>query len=152
MTPAAIAGMTRSPQLRESPDTAKRHLSAEAEFAMKRSTRTLRSITPRIVAEDSTALISFLREVFDATGDIREGAPAQMAIGDSNILISEAGERAAFPAFLYVYVKDVDATYKKALRAGAVSVEEVWDTPYGDRRGMFSDRWKNVWQIAKRHA
>jgi PhnB protein len=111
---------------------------------------TLRTITPRIVATDAAGLITFLKNVFDATGELREGAPAQIAIGDSGILVSEAKERAAFPAFLYVYVKDTDATYKRALRAGAVSVEEVWDTPYGDRRGMVRDPWDNLWQIATR--
>jgi uncharacterized glyoxalase superfamily protein PhnB len=52
------------------------------------------------------------------------------------------------PAFLYVYVDDIDATYKRALEAGAVSLEEPWDTPYGDRRGMVQDPCGNVWQIA----
>ena len=111
---------------------------------------TLRSITPRIVAEDAAALIEFVKNVFDATAEIREGAPAQITIGDCSILISETGERDAFPAFLYVYVKDADATYTKALKAGATSIEEVWNTPYGDRRGMVRDRWNNIWQIAAR--
>jgi uncharacterized glyoxalase superfamily protein PhnB len=47
-----------------------------------------------------------------------------------------------------VYVEDADATYQGALDAGAVSLEAVWDTPYGDRRGMVKDPWGNVWQIA----
>jgi len=35
-----------------------------------------------------------------------------------------------------------------ALDAGAASMEAVWDTPYGDRRGMVRDPWGNVWQVA----
>jgi hypothetical protein len=27
-------------------------------------------------------------------------------------------------------------------------LEAVWETPYGDRRGMVRDRWGNVWQVA----
>jgi len=32
--------------------------------------------------------------------------------------------------------------------AGARSLEEPVDTPYGDRRAMVEDSWGNVWQIA----
>jgi len=56
-------------------------------------------------------------------------------------MVSAAGAREVFPAFLYVYVEDADATFQRALDAGAVSLEAVWDTPYGDRRGMMRDPW-----------
>lgn len=52
------------------------------------------------------------------------------------------------PAFLYLYVDDIDTTYQRALAAGAVSLEEPTETPYGDRRGMVEDPCGNVWQIA----
>jgi hypothetical protein len=39
-------------------------------------------------------------------------------------------------AFLYVYVDDTDSTYKRALAADAISLEEPVDMPYGDRRPM----------------
>ena len=51
-------------------------------------------------------------------------------------------------AFLYLYVDDIDATYQRALRAGAVSLEEPQDLPYRDRRGMVEDPCGNIWQIA----
>jgi uncharacterized glyoxalase superfamily protein PhnB len=54
-------------------------------------------------------------------------------IGDSLVMVSRAGPRETFPAFLYVYVDDADSTCQRALDAGAVSLEAVWDTPYGDR-------------------
>ena len=110
----------------------------------------MNTIIPRIVVDDPASFITFLRNVFGAAADLREGAPAQVTIGDSLLLVSETGQRAAFPAFLYVYVDDADATCKKAVKSGAVSIEEVWDTPYGDRRGMVTDRWNNIWQIASR--
>ena len=37
---------------------------------------------------------------------------------------------------------------RRALQAGARSLEEPSDTPYGDRRGMIKDEWGNTWQIA----
>jgi uncharacterized glyoxalase superfamily protein PhnB len=63
-------------------------------------------------------------------------------------MISAVGPRVVASAFLYVYVEDADATYRRTLQAGARSLEAPIDTPYGDRRGMVEDRWNNVWQIA----
>jgi PhnB protein len=63
-------------------------------------------------------------------------------------MVSNVGLREPMPAFLYVYVDDIDATYRRALDAGAMSLEEPQDLPYGDRRGMVKDRWGNIWQIA----
>ncbi|MBV9897060.1 MAG: VOC family protein, partial [Chloroflexi bacterium] len=74
--------------------------------------------------------MQFLRVVFGATGDIHEGRPAEIRIGDSLVMISPAGERDLFPASLYVYVDDADGAYERALAAGAVSLEEPLDTPY----------------------
>jgi uncharacterized glyoxalase superfamily protein PhnB len=106
------------------------------------------TVTPRIVTADVPGLVTFVREVFGATGELRRGAPAEMKIGDSVVMISDTQARPSFPAFLYVYVADVEATYQRALKAGAVSLEDVHDTPYGDRRGMVQDPHGNVWQIA----
>ncbi|WP_210189605.1 VOC family protein [Bradyrhizobium brasilense] len=91
----------------------------------------------------------FLRDVFDAQGEVRSGAPTEIRIGDSIILISDGGGvREAMPAILYVYVRDADETYRRAIAAGAESIEPPADTPYGDRRAMVRDAWANVWQIA----
>ncbi len=106
------------------------------------------TVTPRIVIEDVAGLVGFLKRVFEATGEVPDGAPAQIRIGDSLLIISAAGPRERFPAFLYVYVEDADAVCRRAVDAGAVLREAVWDTPYGDRRGMVTDPWGNLWQIA----
>ena len=106
------------------------------------------TVTPRIVVQGVGGLIQFLRRTFSATGDVQNDRPSEIGIGDSVIMISDTGLRESMPAFLYVYVDDVDATYRRALDAGATSVEEPLDLPYGDRRGMVRDRWGNLWQIA----
>jgi len=106
------------------------------------------SVTPRIVVSDPARLIDFLKQAFGANGDLQTERPSVIRIGDSLVMISNVGPREAMPAFLYVYVDDVDATYKRALEAAAVSLEEPLDTPYGDRRGMVQDPCGNVWQIA----
>ena len=101
-----------------------------------------------MVVSDVAAAAGFLRAVFGATGEVREGRPAEIRIGDSVVMVSAAGERESFPAFLYVYVDDVDVAYRRALAAGAVAVEEPLDTPYGDRRAMVRDPSGNLFQIA----
>jgi PhnB protein len=107
-----------------------------------------RTITPRIVASDARSLVEFVKQVFEATGEYRVDAPTVLSIGDSMIMISDIGFRGPTPAFLYVYVRDADETYRLAVSAGAVSVEEPRNLPYGDRRAMIEDRWGNIWQIA----
>lgn len=86
--------------------------------------------------------------MFGATGDYRADRPAVLTIGDSIVMISDAGIRDPTPAFLYVYVDNTDETYRRAVEAGARSLEEPSDLPYGDRRGMVEDKWGNTWQIA----
>jgi PhnB protein len=108
------------------------------------------TITPRMVVTDARGLVNFLHNVFGATGNLQSNAPAIMQLGDSRIMISETGSRDATCAFLYVYVEDTNETYRRALEAGASSLEEPIDLPYGDRRAMVQDPWGNTWQIASR--
>jgi uncharacterized glyoxalase superfamily protein PhnB len=106
------------------------------------------SVTPRLVVHDPAKLVQFLKHAFGASGEFAADAPALMKIGDSIVMVSGTGPRDPKAAFLYLYVDDVDATYQRALEAGAVSLEEPSDLPYGDRRAMISDPSGNDWQIA----
>ena len=108
-----------------------------------------RTVTPRLVVPDPAALLGFLKTVFAATGELCEDRPALVRVGDSIIMVSgDAGVRARMPGFFYVYVRDTDETYRRAIAAKAVSLEAPADLPYGDRRAMFSDPWGNLWQVA----
>jgi PhnB protein len=109
-----------------------------------------RTVTPRVFVDDVEEAVAFLRAVFDATADIEPGRPTDVHIGDSIVLVGSAVERERFPAFLYVYVDNADSTYRRAIEAGAANIEEPLDTPYGDRRAMFSDPFGNVYQVAHR--
>ena len=106
------------------------------------------SVTPRLVVQDAALLVDFLKQAFEATGDFRTDRPSVIKIGDSLVMVGSVGVRELMPAFLYLYVDDIDATYHRALEAGATSLEAPWDTPYGDRRGMVKDPFDNIWQIA----
>ena len=108
------------------------------------------SVTPRMVVSDATAAVEFLRAVFNAVGQVQAGRPTEVRIGDSLVMVTSAGERELFPAFLYVYVDDADLVYKQALTAGATSLEAPRNTPYGDRRAMVRDPFGNIFQIAHR--
>jgi PhnB protein len=93
------------------------------------------------VAHEPKQLIEFLIQVFGATGEYRQDRPSEVRIGDSLLMISDAGTRSPMTAFLYVYVNDTDATYRRAVDAGTHVLEEPFDTPYGDRRCMIEDEW-----------
>jgi PhnB protein len=108
------------------------------------------AVTPRIVADGAEQLVAFIKQVFGATGDYQSSRPSELRIGDSVIMVSDSGTRNPMTAFLYVYVRDTDATYRLALDAGARSIEAPFDTPYGDRRCMVGDAWGNTWQMATR--
>ena len=114
------------------------------------------SITPYLVVPDAPKTIAFLKQAFGATtlfepmkrpdGSIGH---AELKIGDSPLMLSEASEQCpATQAMIYLYVPDVDATYKKALAAGATSVMEVADQFYGDRSGGVKDPAGNSWYVA----
>jgi uncharacterized glyoxalase superfamily protein PhnB len=106
------------------------------------------NVTCRLVVSDPAKLIAFLRQAFDAEGDYVTDRPSQLKIGDSIVMISAAGPRAATRSSFYLYVQDADATFQRALQAGATAIEQPLDTPYGDRRAMVSDPFGNDWQIA----
>jgi PhnB protein len=109
-----------------------------------------RTVTPRIFTGDVRGLTAFMRVVFGATGRVVAGRPMEMKIGDSIVMVSSDDARAALPAWLHVYVEDADKTYRKALGAGAKSIEKPADTRDGDRRAVVQDAWGNTWQIATR--
>ncbi len=106
------------------------------------------SITPRLIVDDPARLVDFLRVAFDATGEFRADMPSVLRIGDSNVMVSGTDLRDPMRALLYLYVDDVDGTYRRALQAGAESIEEPAEMPYGDRRAMVRDPSGTEWQIA----
>jgi PhnB protein len=106
-----------------------------------------RTITPRLFAADPKALCAFLKKVFKAAGRYSANRPTVLTIGDSMLMISGTEVRKPASGVFYIYVRDVDATYRRAIAAGGKSLEEPFDTPYGDRRGIVKDRWGNTWQI-----
>jgi PhnB protein len=113
------------------------------------------AVTPYIMVNGAAKVIDFAVAVFG--GKIVEcmNRPdgrvmhAEVQIGDSVVMISDPGDQSKpMPAMLYVYVPDADATYARALRAGADSIMEPADQFYGDRHGGVRDAAGNQWWIA----
>jgi hypothetical protein len=56
------------------------------------------TVTPRIFTDDVARLVGFLKIVFGASGRLQSGAPTELRIGDSVVLISDGGgAREAMP-------------------------------------------------------
>lgn len=114
------------------------------------------SVSVYLVANHAQRVIDFLKKTFDAADLRRFDAPdgkimhAEVRIGGTVVMIADAsGAYPAFPAWLHVYVPDVDATYKKALAAGGVSVQEPTQRDGDpDRRGGVKDPAGNTWWIS----
>lgn len=113
------------------------------------------TVTPHLISADASRVIEFLKQVFDATETYRLSGPngelihAEIKIGDSMVMVAEASkEWKAMPASFAVYVEDADATYKRAVEAGAASLREPADQFYGDRSGGVTDLAGNQWWIA----
>jgi len=106
------------------------------------------TVTPRLFVNDAAKFVDFLKHAFGASGTFRSDGPSEIRIGDSIVMVGQAGPREAMPTFLYLYLEDTDAAYRRALEAGAVSIEEPTDMHYGDRRATVKDPFGNIWQIA----
>ncbi len=114
------------------------------------------SVSVYLMSDGAQQVIDFLKKVFDAT-DLRHIAGpdgrimhAEVRIGDTVVMIADAiGDYPAFPAWLHAYVPDADATYKKALAAGGVPVQEpVRKQGDPDKRGGFKDPSGNTWWVS----
>jgi len=113
------------------------------------------SITPYLTVQGVAQLIEFAKAAFDAKEKERIMGPdgriahAEVKIGDSVVMMGEArGDWKPMPGTIYLYTTDADATYKRALTAGATALTEPANQFYGDRHGAVRDPVGNVWWIA----
>jgi PhnB protein len=100
-------------------------------------------------------VIKFLGGAFGAEELEKYASPdgvvhhAKIRVGTSVLEMGEAhGPYQPTRSVLYVYVPDVDAAYRRALQAGASSISEPADQPYGDRNAGVKDPFGNTWYIA----
>jgi PhnB protein len=127
----------------------------EVPMAVKPIPEGYRTVTPYLVISGVAELIDFMKQAFGAEEVVRMARPdgavmhGEVRVGDSVIMMGEeSGPFEPMPAMIHLYVEDVDATYRRALEAGATSVREPADQFYGDRSGGVKDRFGNQWWIA----
>ncbi len=100
-------------------------------------------------------VIGFLKRAFGAQELAKYASPdgivhhAEIRVGDSVLEMGEAhGPYQPMQSMFYVYVPDCDMVYQRALAAGAKSIQEPADQPYGDRTSGVTDPFGNTWYIA----
>jgi PhnB protein len=121
------------------------------------------SVTPYLVVDDAKRAIEFYKQAFGAEekfrlpmGDDRIGH-AEIKIGDSFVMLADEfpemghlgpNSRGGPTSSIVLYVEDVDASFKKALDAGAKQQRAVENQFWGDRMGTLTDPFGHQWSLA----
>jgi PhnB protein len=121
------------------------------------------SVTPHLVIRDAAKAIPFYKKAFAAKEIMRMPGPggsimhAEIRVGDSTIMLadetSDMGSKSpaalgGSPVGFYVYVENLDATWKKAVAAGAKILMPLTDMFWGDRMGRLEDPFGHSWSLA----
>ncbi len=113
------------------------------------------SVSPYLIVDGASRTIEFLTTVFDAV-EIRRFAAAdgkimhaEVRLDDTVLMIADGAEGwPPLSAHVHVYVADVDATYQRALTAGATAVQAPVKKDDADKRGGIKDAGGTTWWIA----
>ncbi|MGH7694005.1 MAG: VOC family protein [Gemmatimonadaceae bacterium] len=113
------------------------------------------TVSPYLIVDGAGRTIDFLKTVFgaielrrfrDSSGKLMH---AEVRIDDTVVMLADATEAwPPIPCYVHVYVRDVDKAYKKALDAGATSVQEPVKKDDADKRGGVRDAGGTTWWIA----
>ena len=117
------------------------------------------AVTPYFVVKGAAAAIDFYKKAFGAKELFRMPSPdgkvmhAEITIGDSRIMLADEAVAAAkgpsgTVSSNYLYVEDIDTTFKQAVKAGAKETMPVQDMFWGDRTGKLTDPFGQRWQLA----
>jgi len=123
--------------------------------ATSHTTPDTRTIVPGFSGRNAAGFVDFLKQAFHAQEAFMHKSPAgevihaRIRIGDSILAVGELrGDFPAMPFHLHMYVPDTDAVYASTLHAGASTVREPRDEPYGDRAATVQDAYGNLWSMA----
>jgi len=112
------------------------------------------TVTPQLNVQGAAKVIDFMKAAFEGQEMFRMPGPdgailhAEVRVGDSVVMLSEALRESPMPGNIFLYVRDADATYKRAVQAGASSLTEPTNMFWGDRFARVKDPSGNVWAIA----
>src|SRR5262249_10302399 len=91
------------------------------------------TVTPFLNVQGAAEAIDFYKKAFGAEEKVRMPGPnntlmhAEVEIGDSMVMISDAMMNPPTQASLHLYVPDADAAWKRATAAGATVVMPIAD-------------------------
>lgn len=113
------------------------------------------TVSPYLIVNGASGTIAFLKRAFGAV-ELRRFADtagkimhAEVRIDDTVVMIADGAEAwPPIPSHVHIYVADVDAIYKRALEAGAASVQAPIKKEDEDRRGGVKDAGGTTWWIA----
>ena len=120
------------------------------------------SVTPYLTVTDSARAIDFYKRAFGAEELYRVDGPdgkvahAEIRIGDSIVMLSDEmpgwsrspQSLGGTPVNIFLYVKDVDGVFNRAVVAGAKVAMPVSDMFWGDRYGQVTDPFGHSWSLA----
>ena len=120
------------------------------------------SITPQLTCRDAAKAIEFYKKAFGAKELMRMPGPggkvmhAELEIGNSRFFVNDempGMSVAPAPAKLHahalcIYTEDADATFARAVEAGAQSDMPVALMFWGDRYGKLTDPFGHQWALA----
>lgn len=112
------------------------------------------TVMPYLILNGALQFIEFTKEVFDAkeshTPILRPDGTimhAEILLNGSTIMVTdETKDWVKQTANLFIYVPNVDETYKKVLEHGATNLMGLSDQEYGRTCGV-TDSFGNVWWI-----
>ena len=114
------------------------------------------SVSPYLTVNGAHATIDFLVKVFGATSlrsiprETGKLAHGEVRIDDSVLMFSDAVEGwPTVSSHVHIYVADVDATYARALAAGATAVQAPVQKNDADKRGGFQDAGGTTWWVSQ---
>lgn len=114
----------------------------------------LRTATMSLHVNGTDRLVEFLERAFEAERlDLHRGPDGtiiygQVKLGDTVLELGEAhGQWQPLPSTIFYVAGDVDAAYQRALQAGAKSLYEPAQTPYGMRSGGVVDPGGHTWYL-----
>lgn len=115
------------------------------------------SVAPYLIVDGAARTIDFLVQAFDAVDVRRFPAPnggimhAEVRIDDTVVMLTDGAPGwPPIASHVHVYVPDVDAAYRRALAAGATSVQEPIQKDDDDKRGGVKDAGGTTWWIASK--
>jgi len=114
------------------------------------------TITPTLAIDGAAKAIAFYKtafgaeEVGEASVDKETGMVwhAELRIGDSLLFVNDVMGMTKSSTSLWLYVPNVDASYKRAIEAGATSSCPPSDMFWGDRMSSLNDPFGQRWTIA----